>query len=222
MNNKIEYVYGDLSDKQLQSFQESKCIAIDTEFNTTMLDSGLDLVGAVLWVVQIAHDDGSVLVVQLDAKVDPINLKTLLDDKKQLKLLHFARADKVVVFENLGVMMNPVFCTKIASRLLTPEEFAHSLKAIIFRYCNVNIDKDTEQQCSDWSKPLSTKQITYAGEDVIYLHKIFYKMEEELLNSDRSKIAYKCFDFLNTIIDADMTVMQNIDIFNHKNYRNSK
>src|SRR5271169_2283392 len=165
-------------------------VAIDTE---TM---GLDLNRDRLCVVQLSPGDGSADMVQIAAHpADAPNLKRLLTDKSLLKIFHFARFDLGMLYKNLGVMAEPVFCTKIASRLTRTYTDKHGLKDLVREVLGHELSK--QQQLSDWGAPdLTDAQISYAASDVLYLHALKEKLDAMLLREEREKLAAACFRFL--------------------------
>ncbi len=184
-------------------------VAIDSE---TM---GLNAHRDALCVVQLSAGDGDAHVVQLDrAKYDCPRLKALLQDPAVLKIFHFARFD-VAAFEHwLGVTTNPVYCTKIASRLCRTYTDRHGLKDLSRELLGVEMSK--QQQSSDWgADKLSKAQIEYAASDVLHLHALREKLEVMLAREGRSELARQCFDFLPTRASLDLAGWSETDIFAH-------
>ena len=186
-------------------------VAIDTE---TM---GLDLNRDRLCVVQLSPGDGSADVVQIapDARADSApNLKRLLADTKLLKIFHFARFDLAMLCKTFGVMPEPVFCTKIASRLTRTYTDRHGLKDLVREVLGHEISK--QQQSSDWGAPtLSEAQVSYAASDVIYLHALKDKLSAMLAREDREGLAEACFRFLPVRVRLDLAGFAEDDIFAH-------
>lgn len=184
-------------------------VAIDTE--TLGLNPSRDR----LCVVQLSPGDGTADVVQIPAGIAAApNLTKLLADTSRLKMFHFARFDLAVLFKNLGVMAQPVYCTKIASRLARTYTDRHGLKDLAREL--VNIDMSKQQQSSDWgADQLSEAQIAYAASDVLYLHEIKTKLDEMLEREGRRALAEACFSFLPTRVALDLSGWPDQDIFAH-------
>src|SRR5580658_11361021 len=165
-------------------------VAIDTE---TM---GLSLGRDRLCVVQLSPGDGSADVVQIPPHAtDAPNLKRLLADKKLLKIFHFARFDLGMLCKTFGVMPEPVFCTKIASRLSRTYTDRHGLKDLVREVLGQELSK--QQQSSDWgAAALSDAQVAYAASDVTHLHALKEKLSAMLAREGREELAEACFRFL--------------------------
>ena len=184
-------------------------IAIDTE---TM---GLKAVRDRLCLVQISNGDGNAHLVQFEKGnyVAP-NLKKLLLNSEVLKIFHFARFDLLALRKNLGIEINNIYCTKIASKLARTYTDAHGLKAISDELLGVELSK--KQQSSDWGADIiSEDQIKYAASDVLYLHQIKEKLDMILKREGRFEIAKKCFEFLPTRSALDLNGFEEEDIFRH-------
>jgi ribonuclease D len=196
---------GDLPD--LSRYTDS--VAIDTE---TM---GLNPHRDRLCVVQLSPGDGSADVVQIPVgHTDAPNLKKLLADPKIVKIFHFARFDLAALYNALGVMPSPVYCTKIASRLARTYTDRHGLKDLVRELMNVDLSK--QQQSSDWgSQNLSDAQVSYAASDVLHLHGLRDRLNVMLAREKRSELAQACFDFLPTRAKLDLSGWENEDIFAH-------
>ncbi len=184
-------------------------VAIDTE---TM---GLDLVRDRLCVVQLSPGDGSADVVQIAARAaDAPNLKKLLADKNLLKIFHFARFDLGMLYKTFGVMPEPVYCTKIASRLARTYTDKHGLKDLVREVLGQDISK--QQQSSDWGAPaLTDAQVSYAAADVIHLHALKDKLDAMLAREGRAELAAACFRFLTERVRLDLAGFAAEDIFAH-------
>jgi ribonuclease D len=185
-------------------------VAIDTE---TM---GLNLVRDRLCLVQLSFGDGHAHLVQFGPKADYAapNLKRLLADQKIEKLFHFARFDLASIEAYLGITCTPIYCTKIASRMVRTFTDKHSLKALCSDLLGVELNK--QQQSSDWgSLTLTDDQKTYAASDVLYLHRLKEKLDVILEREGRTEIARACFDFLPTRAKLDLIGWPEIDIFAH-------
>jgi ribonuclease D len=184
-------------------------VAIDTE---TM---GLDLVRDRLCVVQLSPGDGSADVVQIAARAaDAPNLKKLLADKNLLKIFHFARFDLGMLYKTFGVMPEPVYCTKIASRLARTYTDKHGLKDLVREVLGQDISK--QQQSSDWGAAnLTDAQISYAAADVTHLHALKDKLDAMLAREGRAELAAACFRFLPDRVRLDLAGFAAEDIFAH-------
>ena len=185
-----------------------KSIAIDTE---TM---GLNLHRDRLCLVQIGDGKGSVHLVQIQKGKKCPNLVRLLTDKKILKIFHFARFDVAKIKNDLGVVVSPVYCTKIASKLCRTSSSSHSLKSLCLDLLGVELCK--EQQTSDWGADILNKeQQKYAAGDVLYLHQLKDKLDILLKREGRFDLAQACFDFLPIRAELDLLDFDNPDVFNH-------
>jgi ribonuclease D len=138
----------------------------------------------------------------------------LLRDRSVVKLFHFGRFDIAVLFKSFGVMTEPVFCTKIASKLTRTYTDRHGLKDLVRELLNVEISK--QQQSSDWGADhLSDAQLSYAASDVLHLHALKQKLEERLAREGRTAYADACFAFLPIRAALDLAGFENDDIFAH-------
>ena len=184
-------------------------VAIDTE---TM---GLDVPRDRLCVVQLSPGDGSADVVQIPPRgADAPNLKRLLADKTLLKIFHFARFDLAVLSETFGLMPEPVYCTKIASRLARTYTDKHGLKDLVREVLGQELSK--QQQSSDWGAPeLSEAQVAYAAADVIHLHALKQRLDVMLAREGREQLAQACFRFLPDRVRLDLAGFAGEDIFAH-------
>ncbi|MEM7493954.1 MAG: ribonuclease H-like domain-containing protein [Pseudomonadota bacterium] len=183
-------------------------IAVDTEA------MGLNPERDALCVVQISSGDGKAHVVQLTRDYDCPNLKALLSDKDVLKIFHFARFDVAMMKKWLGIVCAPVWCTKIASKLVRTYTDRHGLKDVTREIIGVNMDKS--QQSSDWgAETLSDQQMHYAASDVLHLHKIREGLLAMLEREGRSDLAQACFDFLPVRAELDVRGWRDNDIFSH-------
>jgi ribonuclease D len=198
---------GDLPD--LARYSGVPAVAIDTE---TM---GLSLTRDRLCVVQLSPGDGSADVVQIAAQpADAPNLKRLLADAHILKIFHFARFDLGMLQKTFGVMPQPVYCTKIASRLARTYTDKHGLKDLVREVLGHELSK--QQQSSDWgAAELSDAQLSYAASDVLYLHALKEKLDVMLAREDREKLAAACFSFLPERVHLDLAGFAAEDIFAH-------
>jgi ribonuclease D len=196
---------GDLPD--LSRYKDS--VAIDTE---TM---GLNPHRDRLCVVQMSNGDGSADVIQIPkGHTDAPNLKALLADPNITKIFHFARFDLAALYNTLGVMPQPVYCTKIASRLTRTYTDRHGLKDLVREVLNIDLSK--QQQSSDWgSASLSEAQLAYAASDVLHLHGLRERLDAMLAREGRTELAQACFDFLPTRARLDLGGWEAEDIFAH-------
>lgn len=184
-------------------------VAIDTE---TM---GLSLVRDQLCVIQLSSGDGDAHVVQFDRNTyDCPNLKTLLANKEVEKIFHFARFDVAMILKYLGIELENVFCTKIASKLCRTYTDRHGLKDLIRELVGVELSK--QQQSSDWGhETLTEAQLNYAASDVLYLHAARNKLVYMLERHNRLDIAKACFVFLPNQAKIDLLGFNEMDIFAH-------
>ncbi|MGJ4969119.1 ribonuclease D [Bradyrhizobium sp. HKCCYLRH1073] len=196
---------GDLPD--LSRYTSS--VAIDTE---TM---GLNPHRDRLCVVQLSPGDGSADVVQIPkGHTDAPNLKALLGNPDITKIFHFARFDVAALFHAFGVMPQPVYCTKIASRLARTYTDRHGLKDLVRELLNVDLSK--QQQSSDWgAEQLSEPQLAYAASDVLHLHALREKLDGMLAREGRLALAQACFVFLPHRATLDLGGFEAEDIFAH-------
>ena len=185
-------------------------VAVDTE---TM---GLQLGRDRLCLVQIADGRGDEHLVRFSAgsSYSAPNLKAVLGDPARLKLYHFARFDLASIRAYLGILAEPVYCTKTASRLIRTYTDRHGLKDLVRDLLGVEISK--QQQTSDWGAPLlSDPQKDYAASDVRHLHALREKLDERLAREGRTELACACFDFLPTRALLDLAGWAEEDIFAH-------
>ncbi len=184
-------------------------VAIDTE---TM---GLNPHRDRLCVVQLSNGDGSADVVQIPkGHTDAPNLKKLLGDPTITKIFHFARFDIAVLYQTFGVMPQPVYCTKIASRLTRTYTDRHGLKDLVREVLNIDLSK--QQQSSDWgSDSLSEAQLAYAASDVLHLHALRERLDAMLAREGRVPLAEACFEFLPTRAMLDLQGWEAEDNFAH-------
>jgi len=200
---------GDLPD--LSRYTDS--VAIDTE---TM---GLHPHRDRLCVVQLSNGDGSADVVQIPKDhgrgvSDAANLKALLANARVTKVFHFARFDLGALYNSFGVMPQPVYCTKIASRLTRTYTDRHGLKDLVRELLNVDLSK--QQQSSDWgAQTLSEAQLAYAAADVLHLLALRERLDVMLAREGRLELAQACFEFLPTRAKLDLLGWEAEDIFAH-------
>ena len=189
-------------------------VAIDTE---TM---GLDHHRDRLCVVQLSPGDGSADVVQIPRGQNPLGaapaarLKALLADHNILKIFHFARFDLGILQQTLGVMPAPVYCTKIASRLVRTYTDKHGLKDLVRDLLGIDVSK--QQQLSDWgAEELTDAQVAYAASDVLHLYALRKKLDAMLDREGRADLAAACFRFLPDRVRLDLAGWAAEDIFAH-------
>jgi len=202
----IRFHKGDLPDDA----DFGDCVAIDTE------TLGLVLPRDRLCVVQLSRGDGSADVVQIAAGQSRAkNIERLLADPKITKLFHFARFDVAVLFKTFGVMAAPIYCTKIASKLVRTYTDRHGLKDLARELLGVELSK--QQQSSDWGgDTLSEAQLSYAASDVLYLHALRIRLDIMLKRENRFEIAAACFDFVPVRARLDLMGWADVDIFSHE------
>ncbi|MFZ5668248.1 MAG: ribonuclease D [Pseudomonadota bacterium] len=184
-------------------------VAVDSE------TLGLSLARDPLCVVQISAGDGDAHVVRLNRPAyDCPNLKALLLDPGVLKIFHFGRFDIAMFERHLGVTTNPVWCTKIASKLARTYTDRHGLKDVVKELLGVDLSK--AQQSSDWgAKTLTADQVAYAASDVLHLHAVKERLHDMIQREGRGALAQACFDFLPHRARLDLAGWDEVDIFAH-------
>ncbi|MBN8185196.1 MAG: ribonuclease D [Rhodobacteraceae bacterium] len=184
-------------------------VAIDCE---TM---GLDPHRDRLCVVQLSGGDGNAHLVRVArGQTEAPNLCRLLRDETVLKLFHFGRFDIAAMYHTFGALAAPVYCTKIASRMVRTYTDRHGLKALTQELLSVDISK--QQQSSDWgAADLTAAQLDYAASDVLYLHQLRDRLNGMLEREGRTALAQACFDFLPTRALLDLEGWPETDIFAH-------
>lgn len=198
----------DLSDTALSQYLESEAIAVDTE---TM---GLLPQRDRLCLVQLCNLEGKVTAIRINqGQTEAPNLKKLLSAANVIKVFHFARFDIATLRYNLGITVNPIFCTKIASKLARTYTNRHGLKDVVQELEQVELDKSA--QSSDWGNAanLSDRQLSYAANDVRYLLNVQQKLIAMLQREERWELAQQCFQVLPTIVSLDL--LQFKDLFEH-------
>ena len=201
----IELHRGDLPDNV--EFGES--VAIDTE------TQGLNTLRDRLCVVQLSGRDGVCHLVHFPTpEYDAPNLRRLLEDTSVLKLFHFARFDIAALNHYLGTDCRPVYCTKIASRLIRTYTDRHGLRDLCREFLGIDLSK--QQQSSDWAAPVLTEaQMEYAAADVLHLHRLKDALDGRLAREGRTAFAQAAFDFLPTRAAMDIAGFEAEDIFAH-------
>ena len=198
----------DITSEIAGSFKNS--IAIDTEATGLQIPERDKLS-----LIQICDESGNVFIIQPNKDFIAPNLVKVLEDKNIQKIGHFLRFDKNALEFFLKCKMRNIFDTKIASKIVRTYTDSHGLKNLVQEFCNKSLDK--RQGSSDWNKDineLSDKQLEYAANDVIHLHKIKKELEKMLLREQRMQIFLKCLEFLDTRVELDQKGFKE-DIFEH-------
>ena len=197
MDNKILLHKNDLPD----DLNLGNRIAVDGEF------MGLDVKRDPLCLVQISTGNNDAHIVQLDRKkYNAPNLKKVLNDENITKIFHYGRADLAHIKHYLNVKTNNIRDTKIASKLARSYSDNHSLKTLIKEFKNMDISK--QFQSSDFGGELSTSQLKYCANDVIYLHEIHNRLEDILIRENRYDLYLKCLKFLYTRVELDLALFK--------------
>ncbi len=206
---KIIKIKEDITSEIANSLKNS--IAIDTEATGLQIPERDKLS-----LIQICDEKENVYIIQPNKKTYKApNLVSVLENDKILKIGHFLRFDKSALEFFLKCKMKNIFDTKIASKIVRTYTDAHGLKNLTQEFCNKSLDK--RQGSSDWNKDindLSNKQLEYAANDVIYLHKIKSELEKMLIRENRMELFKSCLTFLNTRIELDQNGFK-FDIFEH-------
>ena len=206
---KIIKLQEDITPEIAQSFGES--IAIDTEATGLQIPERDKLS-----LIQVCGENDDVYIIQPARKTYKApNLVSVLENNKIQKIGHFLRFDKLALEYFLKCKMKNIFCTKIGSKIVRTYTDSHGLKNLVQEFCNKNLDK--RQGSSDWNKNIeefTDKQLEYAANDVIYLHKIKNELEKMLIRENRMEIYKKCIDFLDTRIELDQKGFK-FSIFDH-------
>ena len=206
---KIIKIKEDITSKIAESIKKS--VAIDTEATGLQIPERDKLS-----LIQICDENDNVFIIQPNKNnYKTPNLISVLENENILKIGHFLRLNKNALDFFLKCKMSPIFCTKLASRLCRTYTSEHGLKNLVQEFCNKKIDK--KYGSSDWNKDideLSDKQLEYAANDVIYLHKIKSELEKMLIRENRLEIFNKCLKFLDTRVELDQKGFKE-DIFEH-------
>ena len=206
---KIIKIKEDITSEIASSLKNS--IAIDTEATGLQIPERDKLS-----LIQICDEKGNVYIIQPNKKTYKApNLVSVLENDKILKIGHFLRFDKSALEFFLKCKLRNIFDTKIASKIVRTYTDSHGLKNLVQEFCNKSLDK--RQGSSDWNKDiddLSDKQLEYAANDVIYLHKIKLNLEKMLIRENRVELFKSCLNFLNTRIELDQSGFK-FDIFEH-------
>ncbi|WP_435230525.1 ribonuclease D [Pseudopelagicola sp. nBUS_20] len=168
-----------------------------------------------LCVIQMSDGDGDAHLIQVSkGQTDAPNLCRILEDTKTLKLFHFGRFDIAAMYQAFGTLTAPVFCTKIASKLVRTYTDRHGLKNLLQELLSIDISK--QQQMSDWgSETLTNAQLDYAASDVLYLHQLRDELNKRLEREGRAEMAQACFEFLPVRARLDLAGWPEQDIFAH-------
>ena len=168
-----------------------------------------------LCLVQMSGGDGNCHLVQVAiGQTEAPNLVKMLEDPNVLKLFHFGRFDIAAMLNAFGAVTAPVYCTKIASKLVRTFTDRHGLKNLLHELINVDVSK--QQQQSDWgATKLTNAQLDYAASDVLYLHRLREVLNKRLEREGRTEMAQACFDFLPTRAQLDLAGWPETDIFSH-------
>lgn len=187
----------------------SGAVAVDTE------TLGLKPLRDRLCLVQLSAGDGTAHLVQFDGKDwSAPRLKALLTDSRITKIFHYARFDVAVLEQYLGVVTGPIYCTKIASKLVRTYTDRHGLKDLCNELLGIELSK--QQQSSDWAATkLSPQQLAYAAADVLHLHELKKALDAMLARQDRTALAEACFSFLAHRAKLDLAGFEDTDIFSH-------
>ena len=184
-------------------------VAIDCE---TM---GLNPIRDRLCLVQLSSGDGSAHLVQISpGQTEAPILNRLIKDPAVLKLFHFGRFDIAALYHTFGVLAKPIYCTKIASKLIRTYTDRHGLKNLLQELLDLDISK--QQQTSDWGlQHLKPAQLDYAASDVLHLHALKEHLDRMLAREQRSEMAQACFEFLPMRAKLDLAGWPDTDIFSH-------
>jgi ribonuclease D len=195
----------DLPADLLNHFLTVSAIAVDTE---TM---GLIPQRDRLCLVQLCDPNGSVVAIRISkGQTEAPNLKQLMENEQIVKVFHFARFDVAQLNYTFGIKTHPIFCTKIASKLVRTYTSSHGLKSLVQELAQVELDKTS--QSSDWgnSQNLSISQLSYAANDVRYLISMKDKLIEMLVREERLGLAQRCFECIPVFVSLDLELFSNI------------
>ena len=184
-------------------------IAIDTEA------MGLNPARDRLCLIQLYDGEGDCHLVQFDGfDYNSPNLQKILIDKSKIKIFHYARFDMAAIKYALGINLENIYCTKIASKIARTYTHSHGLKDICKELLDIEISK--KKQSSDWGNiSLSKEQVAYAANDVLHLHNIRIKLNEILEREKRFELVNACFSFLPTRVELDLKGWVDKDVFSH-------
>lgn len=195
----------DITPQLLARYMQAGAIAVDTE---TM---GLNPLRDRLCLIQLSDPTGYVSAIRVErGQTEAANLKQLLEAQTITKIFHFARFDLATLQHHLGIVTTPVFCTKIASKIARTYSPRHGLKALVQELEGIELDKS--QQSSDWGNvdALSDEQLSYAANDVRYLHSLRDKLTEMLKREERWALVEQCLTCLPTFVELDLKQYSNI------------
>jgi len=195
----------DITPELLERYLKAEAIAVDTE---TM---GLNPLRDRLCLIQLADPDGYVSAIRVArGQAEAPNLKKLLEAPQSTKIFHFARFDLATLQHHLGIVTRPIFCTKIASKIARTYSPRHGLKALVQEIEGIELDKS--QQSSDWGnvEALSEKQLSYAANDVRYLHSLRNRLTDMLKREERWALVEQCLDCLPTFVELDLKQYGNV------------
>ena len=195
----------DITPQLLERYSKADAIAVDTE---TM---GLNPLRDRLCLIQLSDPDGYVSAVRVErGQTEAPNLKQLLEDPNITKIFHFARFDIATLQHHLSIVTRPIFCTKIASKIARTYSPRHGLKALVQELEGIELDKS--QQSSDWGNvgALSEEQLSYAANDVRYLHSLRSKLIEMLKREERLTLVEQCLECLPTFVELDLRQYGNV------------
>ncbi|MEM8502948.1 MAG: ribonuclease H-like domain-containing protein [Cyanobacteria bacterium P01_D01_bin.1] len=198
----------DITSQLLERYMQAEVIAVDTE---TM---GLNPLRDRLCLIQLSDPGGYVSAIRIErGQTSAPNLKQLLETETITKIFHFARFDLATLQHHLGIVTAPVFCTKIASKLVRTYSPSHGLKSLVKELAGVELDKS--QQSSDWGNAaaLSDEQLSYAANDVRYLHGLRNALTDMLKREGRWQLLEQCLICLPTFVELDL--MQFGSVFEH-------
>ena len=192
-----------------ENFHINCDIAVDTEA------LGLNNTRDRLCVLQFSNGDGDAHLVHFSSlNYNSPNLNKILSNRAVVKIFHYARFDVAIIYKYLNIMIENVYCTKIASKIARTYSSNHGLKDLCQEFLGINLSK--QQQSSYWGRAeLTNEQKEYAASDVLYLHKIRSKLDEILLRENRKDLANNCFNFLQTRVLLDLGGWIEEDVFNH-------
>ncbi len=201
----VKLHHGDLPDR----LDLGTIVAVDSE--TMGLKPGRDR----LCLIQLSAGDGVCHLVQFEPdSFDAPNLKRLFTDTRVLKIFHFARFDLAVIRRNLEVVCEPVYCTKVASKLCRTYTDRHGLKDLCKDLLGIDLSK--QQQTSDWGAgELRADQLAYAATDVLHLHNLKDRLDDMLMREGRREIAEACFKFLPSRAELDLYGWDEPDVLAH-------
>ena len=207
-NKKIIFSHNDITNDLYNLYKDSSYLAVDTEAMGLM--HGRDR----LCLIQICNEFNLISCIKIELNnTDSPNIKKLFEDKKIMKIFHYARFDVAALKCNLGINTNNIFCTKIASKLARTYTNRHGLKDLINELIGLELDKSS--QSSDWgsSEDLSIKQIDYAANDVRYLIEAMHKLKIILGREGRYELAQKCFKTIP--VHSELDILKFSHIFEH-------